>query len=80
MFLNEAIIISEERVRIAESKKVVGSGSKFDLRQAQVDLNEDRSNQLKEELTYEQLKVSLNQLMGRDVNTDFNVGDTMNCK
>lgn len=75
--LKEAIIISEERVRIAESKKNVGSGSKFDLRQAQVDLNEDRSNQLKEELTYEQLKVSLNQLMGRDVNTDFSVSDTI---
>jgi outer membrane protein TolC len=76
--LNETIVISEERVRIAESKKDVGSGSKFDLRQAQVDLNEDRSNLLKEELTYEQLKVSLNQLLGRDVSSDFNVGDTIN--
>jgi len=75
--LVEAINVSKERVRIAESKKDVGTGSKFDLRQAQVDLNEDRSNQLKEELTYEQLKVSLNQLMGRDVNTDFSVGDTI---
>lgn len=76
--LNETIVISEERVRIAESKKDVGSGSKFDLRQAQVDLNEDRSNLLKEELTYEQLKVSLNQLLGRDVSSDFNVGDSIN--
>ncbi len=75
--LNETIVISKERVRIAESKKDVGSGSKFDLRQAQVDLNEDRSNLLKEELTYEQLKVSLNQLLARDVNTDFDVNDTI---
>ena len=75
--LRETITISEERVRIAQSKKDVGSGSKFDLRQAQVDLNEDKSNLLKEELTYEQLKVSLNQLMGRDVNTDFGVKDTI---
>jgi len=30
--LNQTILISEERVRIAESKKDVGSGSKFDLR------------------------------------------------
>ena len=75
--LNETIVISKERVRIAESKKDVGSGSKFDLRQAQVDLNEDRSNLLKEELTYEQLKVSLNQLLARDVSTDFEVGDTI---
>jgi len=75
--LNETIVISKERVRIAESKKDVGSGSKFDLRQAQVDLNEDRSNLLKEELTYEQLKVSLNQLLARDVSTDFDVNDTI---
>ena len=75
--LRETITISEERVRIAQSKKDVGSGSKFDLRQAQVDLNEDKSNLLKEELTYEQLKVSLNQLLGRDVNTDFGVKDTI---
>ena len=75
--LKETITISEERVRIAQSEKDVGSGSKFDLRQAQVDLNEDRSNLLKEELTYEQLKVSLNQLMGRDVNLDFSVSDTI---
>ncbi len=75
--LKQAIEISGERVRIAESKKDVGTGSKFDLRQAQVDLNEDRSNLLKEELTYEQLKVNLNQLMGRDVNSDFNVADTI---
>ena len=75
--LNQAIGTSEERVRIAESKKDVGTGSKFDLRQAQVDLNEDRSNLLKEELTYEQLKVNLNQLMGREVSSDFNVADTI---
>ena len=75
--LHQTIIISEERVRIAESKKDVGSGSKFDLRQAQVDLNEDRSNLLKEELNYEQLKVTLNQLMGRDVSSDYNVSDTI---
>ena len=75
--LKETITISEERVRIAESKKDVGTGSKFDLRQAQVDLNEDRSNLLKEELTYEQLKVFLNQLMGRNVGSDFNVSDTI---
>lgn len=75
--IKETIRISEERVRIAESKKDVGSGSKFDLRQAQVDLNEDRSTLLKEELTYEQLKVTLNQMLGRDVNTDFDVEDTI---
>ena len=38
--LERTLAISEERVRIAESKKEVGSGSKFELTQAKVDLNE----------------------------------------
>ncbi len=40
-------------------------------------MNEDRSSLLKEELSYEQLKISLNQLLGRDVNSDFTVSDTI---
>ena len=42
--IERSINISEERVRIAQDKKQLGSGSKFDLLQAQVDLNEDRSS------------------------------------
>ncbi len=38
------ITISEERVKIANSKLEYGSGSKFDLLGAQVDLNADKSS------------------------------------
>lgn len=75
--LRQSIKISEERVKIAEDKKQLGSASKFDLLQAQVDLNEDKSSLLNEELNLKQAKILLNQLMGRNVNENFNVADTI---
>jgi len=71
------IEISEERVYLAESEKDVGTGSKFELLQAQVDLNEDRSALLQEELNLSNSKTLLNQLLGRDVNMNFSVKDTI---
>lgn len=75
--LRQSIKISEERVRIANDKKQLGSGSKFDLLQAQVDLNEDKSSLLNGEFDLKQAKILLNQYLGRNVNEDFNVVDTI---
>jgi outer membrane protein len=75
--IERSINISEERVRIAQDKKQLGSGSKFDLLQAQVDLNEDRSSLLNEELTLKQDKILLNRLLGRDVDYDFSITDSV---
>ncbi len=75
--INKNLAISQERVDIAKSKLDVGSGSKFELLQAQVDLNEDKSSLLNEEQTLADAKITLNNLMGRDVNTDFTVMDTI---
>jgi len=75
--IERSINISEERVRIAQDKKQLGSGSKFDLLQAQVDLNEDRSSLLNEELTLKQDKILLNRLLGRNVDFDFSITDTV---
>lgn len=75
--IERSINISEERVRIAQDKKQLGSGSKFDLLQAQVDLNEDRSSLLNEELTLKQDKILLNRLLGRNVEYDFSINDTI---
>jgi len=67
------ILISEERVKIAEDKLEVGSGSRFDLRQAQVNLNEDKSSFLREQLNLSQAKILLNSLLGIETNNNFNV-------
>jgi outer membrane protein len=69
----ETITISEERVRLIEDRLSVGSASRYDLLNAKVDLNADRSNLLNQELTLNNLKVSLNLLMGRNGSIDFEV-------
>jgi outer membrane protein len=71
------ILISEERVKIAEAMLEVGSGSRFDLRQAQVALNEDKSSLLREELNLFQAKTLLNNLLARNINEGFTVIDTI---
>ncbi|GAB6281814.1 MAG: TolC family protein [Ignavibacterium sp.] len=71
------IEISQERVKIAQDKLDYGSGSRFDLRQAIIDLNEDRSTYLEEERNLQQEKIFLNQLLGRDVEQNFEILDTI---
>ena len=75
-----SVAISEERLNITQSQKDVGSASKFDVLRAQVDLNGDKSLLMNQELTLQQAKTKLNQLLGRDVKTEFDVIDTIDVK
>jgi outer membrane protein len=75
-----SVAISEERLKITQSQKDVGSASKFDVLRAQVDLNGDKSTLMNQELTLQQAKTKLNQLLGRDVKTGFDVIDTIDVK
>jgi outer membrane protein len=75
-----SVSISEERLKITQSQKDVGSASKFDVLRAQVDLNGDKSSLMNQELTLQQAKTKLNQLLGRDVKTEFDVIDTIDVK
>ena len=75
-----SVAISEERLKITQSQKDVGAASKFDVLRAQVDLNGDKSSLMNQELTLQQAKTRLNQLLGRDVKTEFDVIDTIDVK
>lgn len=75
--VERTLAVSEERFRITESMKEVGSASKFELLQAQVDLNEDRSLFLAEELSLFNAKSTMNILLGRDPSYDFIINDTI---
>jgi outer membrane protein len=74
---NRSDSISEERLKITQSQKDAGSASKFDVLRAQVDLNGDKSSLMSQELTLQQAKTKLNQLLGRDVKTEFDVIDSI---
>ncbi len=71
------IDIYNERLRITEAKFQIGSSSKLEYLQAKVDLNEQRSIQMKEEAALSNAKISLNQLLARAVDTNFEPGDSI---
>ena len=69
--LDTAIVISNERVRTAENRYSIGKASKLEVLNAQVDLNADKSLQLKQQELFKNAKIALNQILARDVQTDF---------
>jgi outer membrane protein TolC len=75
--INEAIRISDERVKLADMKFQVGTSSKVDLLQAKVDMNEQKSNLLAQRKIIEQRKADLNNLLSRNIETDFSVTDSI---
>jgi outer membrane protein TolC len=75
--LKEGIVISEERIKIAEEKYKVGVASKVELLQARADLNADQNALLRQEISLKNAKINLNLLLGRDPGIDFDVVDTI---
>ncbi|PJA98737.1 MAG: transporter, partial [Ignavibacteriales bacterium CG_4_9_14_3_um_filter_30_11] len=71
--IKKNISISEERLKIVQNEKEVGAASKFDLLKAQVDLNTDKSSLLNQQEQLAEARVKLNMLLGRDINTGFEV-------
>ena len=75
--LQEAVELSEERLRIAEVRRDLGSSSEQEVRQARVDLNADRAALLRQRLTFVNAKAAFVQLLGRPGPPDFAVADTI---
>lgn len=69
----ENISLSEERLEIAKNKFEFGKVAKMEFLQAQVDLNNDKSNFLIQEQRLAAAKAVLNELLSRDVTTEFYV-------
>lgn len=69
--LENNIEVSMERIEIEETKVDLGSGSEYELLQAQSDLNADRAAFIRESNRLNEAKILLNELLGRDPNTDF---------
>jgi outer membrane protein len=73
--LDSTIVISQKRLEFTKNRYTIGKGSKLDVLNAQVDLNTDLGNLLKEKQTYSSMKTLLNQLLARDLNADFKVSE-----
>tara|TARA_R100001143_G_C3361257_1_gene136217 strand:+ start:40225 stop:41553 length:1329 start_codon:yes stop_codon:yes gene_type:complete len=75
VILENNIDVTEERILIEETKVDLGSGSEYDLLQAQSDLNADRAAYIRENNSLTEAKIALNQLLSRAPDTNFIVTD-----
>jgi len=71
--LEENLEISLQRQLFAQNRYEVGKGSKVDYLAAQVDYNSDRTGLIVQQQRIDHAKVDLNVLLGRDVETQFDI-------
>ena len=71
--INSAKAVSEERIKVAEKKLALGSGSNVELLQAKLDLNEQRSNLLTQQNSLNEYKSNLLVLLKTDPYSTFTV-------
>lgn len=71
--IDTAIVISNQRVETAKNRFSIGKASKLEVLNAQVDLNSDTSLLLKQKENYRITKIRMNELLVRDIQTDFKV-------
>jgi outer membrane protein len=74
---NGAIAISHTQFKYASDKFSVGTASRLDVLNAQVNLNTDTATLLTLLQRFRSSKIKLNQLLVRDLQTDFSVTDTI---
>ncbi|TRW25243.1 TolC family protein [Flavobacterium zepuense] len=75
--LDTAIVISNQRVTTADNRFKIGKAAKLEVLNAQVDLNTDKTNFLRQKESYQNAKTLLNEIMARDLATDFKVADSV---
>jgi outer membrane protein len=73
----DAVDLSVQRKRIAAAKVSLGSGSQLMLLQSTVDLNEDSTRLLRQSAMEKYARADLNQLLGRDPSTPFQIFDSI---
>lgn len=75
--LNGAVDISRLRLKNSQNRYLIGKAAKLEVLAASVDLNTDTTNLLRQLDLYRGTKIRLNELMARDISTDFTVTDTI---
>lgn len=75
--LKGAIDISRTQLHYATDKFSVGRASRLDVLNAEVNLNTDTANLVTQYQQFKSIKIQLNQLLIRDLQTDFSVADTI---
>lgn len=71
--LDSTIVISNQRLTLAQNRFKIGKASKLEVLNAQVDLNTDTTTLLRQKELYVNTKTLLNQILARNVATQFKV-------
>lgn len=74
---DSTIVISKQRLNLAQNRFSIGKASKLETLNAQVDLNTDATTLLRQKELYENTKTLLNQILARDLQTNFVVNETI---
>lgn len=69
------MVISKQRVELAQNRFTIGKASKLEVLNAQVDLNTDETNLLRQKELYANTKIQLNEILARDTAADFIVSE-----
>ena len=75
--LDTTIVISNQRLTLAKNRFTIGKASKLEVLNAQVDLNTDQVAILRQKELYANSKILLNQILARDLKSDFKVIDAI---
>ena len=75
--INEVINYNLERVKILQTSFNAGNTAKTNLLQAQIDLNVYQENAINQKSVISESKKTLNQLLSRDINSEYEVTDTI---
>ena len=73
--LDSTLVISDQRLRLADNRFSIGKSSKLEVLNAQVDMNTDQTMQLRQQELYKNTKIRLNQILARDTKIEFSVID-----
>lgn len=73
--LDTTLVISNQRVDLAQNRFTIGKASKLEVLNAQVDLNTDQTTLLRQKELYANTKIRLNEIMARDTKIDFKAVD-----
>jgi outer membrane protein len=73
----DAVAISQARLDLAKARYEVGTGSRLEYLSAQVDYNVDYSALLNQQQVFENAKITLNQIIGINLNSGFVLSDSI---
>ncbi|MDC6389675.1 TolC family protein [Maribacter sp. PR1] len=71
--LDSTILISKQRVELAQNRFTIGKASKLEVLNAKVDLNTDETLMQRQKELYVNTKIELNRQLARDLQIDFDV-------